>query len=101
MIWAIEWNKRLQEKQLQLVNMFYLGQLLEKGMPSPGQRDEYARRLSVHYRTAAIRLFYIFEAPGVAQLMKAENITMTNLRNLSIEEHHDLVQLSNEIFQRG
>jgi len=98
---AIERAKDLDDRILQLVNMFYLGQLLVRKIESRDQRNYYTQRLSAHYRVTAKRIFYIFEAPGVNQLMRTTRTTLTTLRRISKKEYKDLVIKSTQLFNRS
>src|SRR2546425_1144181 len=55
---AVERAKRLQNRILQLVNVYYLGVLLEIEA-GPAERDRYAQQLTSHYRITAVRLYYL------------------------------------------
>ena len=96
-IQAVERAKRLQNRILQLVNVYYLGVLLEIEA-GPAERDRYAQQLTSHYRITAVRLYYLFELPGVKQLMRSKRITLTTIKRLTSQEFQDLVQRSVEIF---
>ena len=94
---ALRRAKGLRNRILQLANAYYLGQLLEKGTESLTQRSYYAQKLSLHYRTAVVRTYYIFEPFGVTQIMRTENTSLTMIRQLGSQEFHDLVTESYNI----
>ncbi|CAB5145820.1 hypothetical protein RhiirA5_411367 [Rhizophagus irregularis] len=87
---AIERAKRFGNRILLLTNLFYMGHFLEKEMTGT-LRSYYAQQLSIHYRTSAIRIYYIFELPGVAQITRTTQTTSTMIRQLSHEEYQKLV----------
>ena len=95
---AADRSKRTANRTLQLVNLFYLGQLLERDAADNTQRSYFAQKLSLHYRTIAVRLYYIFEAFGVEQIAQSTRTTPSCLRSLSQDEYQDLVMKSLEIF---
>jgi hypothetical protein len=95
---SIERAKRLGNRQMQLANAFFLGRFLEKELGSNALRSYYMQKLTTHYRAAAIRTYYIFEAPGINQIMRTVNTTLTLVRRISQEEYQDLVMRSLEIF---
>jgi len=95
---ALKRSKRLNDRLLQLVNVYYLGELLEKKAESFTQSTYYAQKLSMHYRIAAIRMYYIFEPFGVAQIMRTQKTTLTMVRNAEFSKFCELVQKSWSIF---
>jgi hypothetical protein len=95
---AIERSKRLNNRILHLTNIYYMGQLLETEVKDTAERDYYARQLSEHYRIISVRTYYIFEVPGVEQLMRTTRTTSTMVRSISLSEYQDLVIRSAEIF---
>ena len=95
---AVGRSDRLGSRILKLSNAFYLGQFLEKKVRTKIQRDFFVRQLSEHYRTTSLRVYYIFETPGVIQIMRTTKTSLTMIRNLSLNEYQDLVAKSLEIF---
>ena len=95
---SMERAKRLGNRQIQLVNAYFLGRFLEKELKSNALRSHYAQRLTTHYRIAAIRTYYIFEVPGANQIMRTVNTTLTLIRKVSQERYQELVMRSLEIF---
>lgn len=95
---AIERAKRIDDRVLMLVNVFYLGQFLEVEVRGNTRRNQFLQQLSAHFRTIAIRTYYIFEAQGVEQIMRTIHTTSTIIRKLNLIEYKDLVLKSVEIF---
>jgi hypothetical protein len=95
---ALERARRMGDRTLQLINAFYLGQLLEKETKSQTQRNYYAQQLTAHYRTTVVRIFYIYEVFGVEHLMRSTQTTLTTIRKLSFKEFQQLVLVSAQIF---
>jgi hypothetical protein len=95
---AIERAKRIDDRILMLVNVYYLGHLLEVEIRDNIRRGQFLQQLSIHFRTIAIRTYYIFEISGVEQIMRTTHITTTMIRKLSTAEYKDLVLKSVEIF---
>jgi hypothetical protein len=95
---ALRQSKRLGNRRLHLMNAFFLGQFLEKKVKTNALRSHYAQQLTPHYRTTSQRVYYLFKALGVNQIMRTVNTTLTLVRKLSQEEYQDLVMKSLEIF---
>ena len=91
---ALSRAKNINNRLLQLVNAFYLGRLLEVEADSNDQREQYANQLTLHYRTVARRTYYLFEVPGVKQIMRTTKTTLTTIRTISSAEYEDLLQHS-------
>jgi hypothetical protein len=87
-------SKRIGNRKLQLVTAFHLGKLLECDIVDRAQRNSYTNRLSVHYKTSTIRLYYIFSVHGPEQLMRSNRLTLTHIRNLSQDEFQRLMGVS-------
>jgi len=97
---SIEKAKRLGDRRSQLASAFFMGQFLEREVDSSSLRSHFAQQMSTHYRLASIRVFYIFEMPGVEQIMRTAYTTLTMVRKLDFREYQDLVAASID-FQRG
>jgi hypothetical protein len=95
---ALSRAKRFHNRPLQLLNAYFLGQLLETKTESHIQRNYYARRLSTHYRLTAVKAFIIFESFGPRKIMNTAKTSLTTIRQLSMEEYHDLVIEAQRIF---
>ncbi|GET60682.1 hypothetical protein GLOIN_2v1780851 [Rhizophagus irregularis DAOM 181602=DAOM 197198] len=95
---ATERSKRVGDRVLWLVNLFYLGQLLERQTKDNKQRNYYRQQLTEHYRTIVTRMFYLFEYLGVEQIMRTIRITPTLLREVSQTEFQKLVTKALQIF---
>jgi hypothetical protein len=95
---AISRAKRLQNRSLQLLNAYFLGQLLEKEAESLSQRGYYAQKLSQYYRITAIRTYYIFEVFSTRKIMKSLRTSLTTIRRLNAREFQDLVVRATIIF---
>ena len=95
---ALSRAKRFQNRPLQLLNAYFLGQLLETKAESPIQRSYYARKLSIHYRLTAIKTFIILELFGPKKVMNAASTSLTTIRRLTMEEYHNLAIEAQRIF---
>ncbi|EXX73721.1 hypothetical protein RhiirA5_434666 [Rhizophagus irregularis] len=95
---AIERSKRIDDRILMLANVYYLGHFLEVEIRDNTRRGQFLQQLSIHFRTIAIRTYYIFEVSGVEQIMRTTHTTPTMIRKLSTAEYKDLVFKSIEIF---
>ncbi|PKY47881.1 hypothetical protein RhiirA4_421756 [Rhizophagus irregularis] len=95
---AIERAKRIDDRILMLANVYYLGHFLEVEIRDNIRRSQFIQQLSIHFRTIAIRTYYIFEVSGVEQIMRTTQTTPTMIRKLNTAEYKDLVQKSVEIF---
>jgi hypothetical protein len=98
---AVKRASRLNKRMLLLVNAFYLGKLLEFDIDSSTKRSIYSAKLSKHYKTTTVRLYYLYEYLGVEQLMRSTRMTLTNVRNLSAAEYDELLVESLRIFNRS
>ena len=95
---ATERSKRIGDRVLWLVNLFYLGQLLERQTKDNKQQSYYRQHLTEHYRTVVTRMFFLFKYLGVEQIMRMTRITPTLLREISQTEFQKLVTKALEIF---
>ena len=75
-----------------LVNVYYLGELLEAHVNTPAERTMCVRKVTRYYKTVAVRTYYLFEALGVKQVCGSKRTTTTMIANLSNEEFQDLLQ---------
>src|SRR4051794_10094737 len=66
---------------LQLANIFYLEQLLET--ETEEERNRYASQLTEHYKILIKRTYYIFEIPGVSQIMRTTKTKLSTIRLLN------------------
>jgi hypothetical protein len=98
LISSLDRSTMVNNRLLQLTNVFYLGKLLVKGTSNRQQRNYFARQLTEHYRKCAIRTYCIFEKPGIKQIMRTTRTTLTQLRRLSNQEYQDLIAQSLRIF---
>jgi hypothetical protein len=98
---ALERAKQLDNRLLQLTNMFYLGHFLEKIIKSKPLRSHYKQKLTIHYRITAVRIYYIFEIPGIHQIMRTTRTSLTLVRGLSKEEYQSLIAEVFQNFQRS
>ena len=96
---ALTRAKNTNNRILQLANVFYLGQLLETGTEE--DRNHYASQLTGHYKILTKRTYYIFEIPGVSQIMRTTKTKLSTIRLLSSKEYEDLVLEASNIFQRS
>jgi hypothetical protein len=88
---TIERAKRLRNRLMHLISLFHLGKFLEVEIESTLQRSQFARQLSLHNRTVAIRMYYIFEKFGTQQILQTTKMTVTNVRNLTHEQYQNLI----------
>lgn len=95
---AAERSKRTGDRILWLVNLFYLGQLLERQTKDNKQRGYYRQQLTEHYRTIVTRMFFLFEYLGVEHIMRTTRITPTLLREINQTEFQKLAAKALEIF---
>lgn len=94
---AIVRSRRLGHRTLQLVNLYYMGKLLEKELDGV-QRSQYVKQLSDHYRVISVRMYYMFEPFGVQQIARTTRITPTMIRELKQHEYQELVVQAIVIF---
>ncbi|CAB4396308.1 unnamed protein product [Rhizophagus irregularis] len=90
--------KRLQNRSLQLLNAYFLGQLLEREIESLSQRSFYAQSLTTYYRITSIRTFYLFEVFGTKKIMSVTRTSLMMIRKLKSHEFQDLVLKASMIF---
>lgn len=90
--------KRMRNRPLQLVNAYFLGQILEEKSDPIEKRPCFVRKLTAYYRITAIRMYYIFKIFGTAKIVKTTRTTLTAIRGISTEEFQDLVLKSSLIF---
>jgi hypothetical protein len=88
---ALERSKRFGSRVLQLINAYYLGKVLEVETESLAQRSYYAQKLSLHYRTVAVRTYYIFEPYGIVQIMRTRTTSLAMIRQLTLREFQNLL----------
>ena len=86
---------------LLLVNAYYMGKLLEFDAESLTRRHQFASRMTQYYRVSSVRMYYLYEHLGVKHLMKSTNMTLANVKNLSMAEFDELTLESLRIFQQG
>jgi len=75
-----------------LVNIYYLGELLEIYTTTPAERAMCTRKITRYYKTVAVRTYYLFEALGVKQVYGSKRTTTTMIANLSNGEFQELLQ---------
>jgi hypothetical protein len=90
--------KRIQNQSLQLLNAYFLGQLLEKEAETLSQRGYYAKKLTTYYRIVSVRTFYLFEVFGTKKVMNATRTSLMTVRRLKSDEFRDLVLKASIIF---
>lgn len=90
--------KRLQNRSLQLLNAYFLGQLLERETETLSQRSFYAQSLTTYYRITSVRTFYLFEVFGTKKVMSATRTSLMMIRKLKSHEFQDLVLKASMIF---
>jgi hypothetical protein len=75
-----------------LVNVYYLGELLELHATTPAERAMCVSKVTRYYKTVAVRTYYLFEALGIKQVFGSKRTTTTMIANLSNKEFQDLLQ---------
>jgi hypothetical protein len=90
--------KRLQNRTLQLLSAYFLGQLLETQTESSIHRGSYICRLSPYYRVVVVRTYYIFEVFGTKKVMSTLRTSLTTIRRLKKVEFQNLVLQASTIF---
>jgi hypothetical protein len=90
--------KRLQNRSLQLLYAYYLGQILEEQTNPIVKRTYYAQQLTSYYRITAVRVYYLFKPFGPMKVMNSTRTSLTIIRKLKTEEFQDLVLRSSLIF---
>ena len=65
-----------------LVNLFYLGELLEIHL-DPNERSKGVKLITHYYLSLSIRVYYLFEVLGVEQIYRSRNLTTTMLKSLT------------------
>ena len=65
-----------------LVNLFYLGKLLELNFDHQ-ERKRGIKIVSQHYQSISIKLYYIYETLGVEHVYRSKNLTPTMLKRIS------------------
>lgn len=75
-----------------LMNIYYLGELLEVHASTPAERALCVRKITRYYKTVAVRTYYLFEALGVKQLFGSRRTTTTMIANLTNDEFQELLQ---------
>ncbi len=89
---------RLKNRVLALANAFYLRQVMETETSSPAERTQYRNQMTLYYRQASKRTYYLFETLGIAQIGRTRKITLRTIYNLKSQEFKDLVDEAYEIF---
>jgi len=75
-----------------LINAYYLGYLLIERVNTPVQAKQCRRKLTKHYRDAAVRTYRLFNILGPKQLNRTRYTTHVMLRKLSQNEFHQVVK---------
>lgn len=95
---AIERAKRIDDRILMLVNIYYSGHFSEVKIWDNTRCGQFLQQLSLHFWMIAIRTYYIFKISGVEQIMRMIHLTTTMIWKLSTAEYKDLVLKSIDIF---
>jgi hypothetical protein len=90
--------KRIQNQSLQLLNVYFLGQLLEREAETFSQRGNYAQKLTTYYCIVFVRTYYLFEVFGTRKVMNATRTSLMAVRRLKSDEFWDLVLKALMIF---
>src|SRR5215212_5800344 len=90
--------KRLQNRTLQLLGAYFLGQLLETQTESSTHRGSYMCKLSPYYQVVVVRTYYIFEVFGAKKVMSTLRTSLTTIRRLKRDEFQDLILQASTIF---
>jgi hypothetical protein len=89
--------KRMNNRVLMLTNAFYLGKLIEE-IEDPTVRSVYVKKLTKHYYRASVRIYYLFEFLGPAQIARSKKTTLKLIVGLSTVEYNDLIDKATEIY---
>ncbi|CAI2198720.1 14700_t:CDS:1 [Funneliformis geosporum] len=73
---------QLKNRMLTLVNAFYLGQIIETETLSPAEHTQYRNTMTLYYRQASKRTFYLFKTLGVEQIGCSKQLTLRMIYNL-------------------
>jgi hypothetical protein len=82
--------KRLHNQKEMLSIAWYLGQVIETQTDSPAQRTLCLNALTEHYKTVAVKTYYLFEFIGIEQIERTKNTTLTMIRRLKQKEYNQL-----------
>src|SRR3954451_3101648 len=82
---------RLKNRVLALANAFYLGQIMETETSSLAERTQFKNQMTLYYRQASKRTYYLFETLGIAQIGHTRKITLRTIYNLKSQEFNNLV----------
>ena len=69
---------------------WYLGQVIEEQTDLPAQRTLCLKALTEHYKTVAVKTYYLFEFIGIEQIERTKNTTLTMIRRLKQKEYNQL-----------
>ena len=82
---------------LMLTNAFYLRKLIEE-IEDPTVRSVYVKKLSKYYYHVSVRIYYLFEFLGLAQIARSKRTTLKLIVGLSTVEYNDLIDKATEIY---
>ena len=75
-----------------LLNVWYIGTIVETIVETPLERSLCMKLLSPYYQKVAIRAFYIFEFLGTAQIVRSRETTLTMISRLGLTQYRMLQQ---------
>jgi hypothetical protein len=81
----------LRDRVLMMVNAFYLGQLLEKGMSTPAQHTYFKNKLTKYYYTTSVRTYFLFEFLGVKQIQQTRYLSLSEIFSLKKKDYLSLL----------
>lgn len=75
-----------------LLNIFYLGELLEVFPETSVERTRCIRATTSHYKTVAVRVYYLFELLGAEQIYRTQDTTTTMVSKLTKVQYKELLR---------
>jgi hypothetical protein len=73
-----------------LLNMWYLGEILESKAESSVERSRCLNLLTLYLRKVSVRTYYIFEFLGPEQIYQTRNTTSTMVFRLTTSQYRSL-----------
>ena|SRR2546421_7239733 len=90
-------SKRMKNRRMMLFYAFHLGEIMEVFAETPLQRSLYMNLLTTYYQRAVIKVYYIFEPLGVAQIFRSNHVTLKMIYQLKQPVYLELIETSNLI----
>src|SRR3954447_455969 len=83
--------KSLTNRVEMILTLWYIGEVLEVQVSS-AERTRCLKELSEYYAKLARKVYYLFEAIGVEQIVRTQHITPIRVHALSKRQHLQLVK---------